>query len=73
MSRDRIAVFQRPLWLRHDAQLWIRPDAARFLPPGADPADVFPALKQQRDAAADAAFAAEIRRAAACWRRCAKR
>jgi hypothetical protein len=49
-----------PRWLRHDAQLWIRHDAARWLPPGTDPADVFPALKRQREAAEDAAFAAQI-------------
>jgi hypothetical protein len=61
MSRDRIAVQQRPLWMRHDAHLWIRPDAARFLPPGMDPADVFPALAHKR-AVADAAFDAEIER-----------
>jgi hypothetical protein len=47
-------------WLRHDAQLWIRPDAARWLPPGTDPAEVFPALKRQREVAEHAAFAAKI-------------
>jgi hypothetical protein len=47
--------------MRHDAQLWIRPDAARFLPPGMDPADVFPALAHKR-AVADAAFDAQIER-----------
>jgi len=41
----------------------IRPDAARFLPPGMDPADVFPALAHKR-AVADAAFDAEIERSA---------
>jgi Bacterial CdiA-CT RNAse A domain len=51
---------QRQRWLRHDAHLWIRHDAARFLPPGADPAEIFPTLKQQREAAEDAAFAAQI-------------
>ena len=57
---------QRERWTRHDAHLWIRHDAARFLPPGADPAEVFPELKrqrelkQQREAAEDAAFAAQI-------------
>jgi hypothetical protein len=53
-------VHQRQRWTRHDAHLWIRHDAARFLPPGTDPADVFPTLKQQREAAEDAAFAAKI-------------
>jgi hypothetical protein len=47
--------------MRHDAHLWIRPDAARFLPPGMDPADVFPALAHKR-AVADAAFDAKIER-----------
>jgi hypothetical protein len=51
---------QRERWLRHDAHLWIRHDAARFLPPGTDPAEVFPHLKRQREAAEDAAFAARI-------------
>jgi hypothetical protein len=46
-------------WMRHDAHRWIRHDAARFLPPGMDPADVYPALARQR-AAEDAAFAAQI-------------
>jgi hypothetical protein len=58
---DARAVQQRPLWMRHDAQLWVRHDAARFLPPGMDPADVFPALAHKR-AVADAAFDAEIER-----------
>jgi hypothetical protein len=56
------AYFLRPevqRWMRHDAHRWIRHDAARFLPPGMDPADVYPALARQR-AAEDAAFAAEI-------------
>jgi hypothetical protein len=35
---------QRERWMRHDAHLWIRHDVARFLAPGMDPADVFPAL-----------------------------
>jgi hypothetical protein len=51
---------QQQRWTRHDAHLWIRHDAARFLPPGTDPAEVFPTLKQQREAAEDAAFAARI-------------
>jgi hypothetical protein len=51
---------QRQRWLRHDARLWIRHDAARWLPPGTDPAEVYPTLKQQREAAEDAAFAAKI-------------
>jgi hypothetical protein len=51
---------QRKRWTRHDAHLWIRHDAARWLPPGADPADVYPTLQQQRQAAEDAAFAAKI-------------
>jgi hypothetical protein len=46
-------------WMRHDAHRWIRHDAARFLPPGMDPADVYPALARQREAE-DAAFAAQI-------------
>ncbi len=51
---------QRQHWTRHDAHLWLRHDAARWLKPGTDPADVYPTLKQQREAAEDAAFAAEI-------------
>jgi hypothetical protein len=51
---------QRERWLRHDAQLWIRHDAARFLLPGMDPAEVYPTLKRQREAAENAAFAAKI-------------
>jgi hypothetical protein len=51
---------QRERWLRHDAHLWIRHDLARWLKPGTDPADVFPALKRQREAAEDLAFAAKI-------------
>jgi hypothetical protein len=51
---------QRQRWLRHDAHLWIRHDAARFLPPGVDPAEVYPTLKRQREMAEDAAFAAKI-------------
>jgi hypothetical protein len=53
-------VHQRERWLRHDAHLWIRPDFARWLKPGTDPAEVFPELKRQREAAEDAAFAAQI-------------
>jgi hypothetical protein len=51
---------QRQRWLRHDAHLWIRHDLARWLKPGTDPADVYPHLKRQREAAEDAAFAAQI-------------
>jgi hypothetical protein len=51
---------QRQRWTRHDAHLWIRPDFARWLKPGTDPAEVFPELKRQREAAEDAAFAAQI-------------
>ena len=51
---------QRKRWTRHDAHLWIRHDAARFFPPGTDPAEVFPTLQRQREAAEDAAFAAKI-------------
>jgi hypothetical protein len=51
---------QRQRWTRHDAHLWIRHDAARWLKPGADPADVYPTLQRQREAAEDAAFAAKI-------------
>jgi hypothetical protein len=51
---------QRKRWTRHDAHLWIRHDAARFFPPGADPAEVYPTPKRQREAAEDAAFAAQI-------------
>jgi hypothetical protein len=51
---------QRERWTRHDAHLWIRHDAARFFPPGTDPAEVFPTLQRQREAAEDAAFAAKI-------------
>jgi hypothetical protein len=51
---------QQQRWLRHDAHLWIRHDAARFLPPGTDPAEVYPHLKRQREAAEDTAFAAQI-------------
>jgi hypothetical protein len=51
---------QRQRWLRHDAHLWIRHDFARWLKPGTDPAEVYPHLKRQREAAEDAAFAAQI-------------
>jgi hypothetical protein len=51
---------QRQRWTRHDAHLWIRHDAARFYKPGTDPAEVFPTLQRQREAAEDAAFAARI-------------
>jgi MafB19-like deaminase len=49
--------------MRHDAHRWMQPDAARWLPPGTDPADVYPALAPKRDAAKAAAFAAEIAQA----------
>ena len=42
---------QRERWTRHDAHLWIRHDYARWLKPGADPAEVFPDLKRQHEAA----------------------
>jgi hypothetical protein len=51
---------QRERWTRHDAHLWIRHDAARFHKPGTNPAEVFPTLQRQREAAEDAAFAAKI-------------
>jgi hypothetical protein len=51
---------QRQRWTRHDAHLWIRHDYARWLKPGTDPAEVYPHLKRQREAAEDAAFAAKI-------------
>jgi hypothetical protein len=51
---------QRQRWLRHDAHLWIRHDAARWLKPGTDPAEIYPTLARQREAAEDAAFAAKI-------------
>jgi hypothetical protein len=51
---------QRQRWTRHDAHLWIRHDAARFYKPGTDLAEVFPTLQRQREAAEDAAFAAQI-------------
>jgi hypothetical protein len=38
----------------------IRHDYARWLKPGTDPEEVFPHLKRQREAAEDAAFAAQI-------------
>jgi hypothetical protein len=47
-------------WLRHDAHLWLRHDFARWLKPGTDPAEVYPHLKRQREAAQDTAFAARI-------------
>jgi hypothetical protein len=51
---------QRERWTRHDAHLWIRNDFARWLKPGADPEEVYPHLKRQREAVEDAAFAAKI-------------
>jgi hypothetical protein len=51
---------QQQRWLRHDAHLWLRHDYARWLKPGADPAELYPHLKRQREAAEDAAFAAQI-------------
>jgi hypothetical protein len=53
-------VHQQQRWMRHDAHLWMQPDPARFLAPGTDPADVYPALAPKRDAAKAAAFAAKI-------------
>jgi hypothetical protein len=60
---------QRDRWLRHDAHLWMQPNPARFLKPGTDPADVYPALARQRDqarqrdAAKAAAFQAKVEEA----------
>ncbi len=51
---------QQQRWLRHDAHLWLRHDYARWLKPGADPEELYPHLKRQREAAEDAAFAAKI-------------
>jgi hypothetical protein len=51
---------QRQRWTRHDAHLWVRPDAVRFLPPGMDPADLYPTLARKPDAAKAAAFEAEL-------------
>jgi hypothetical protein len=51
---------QQQRWTRHDAHLWIRHDAARFLPPGMDPADLYPTLAPKPDAAKHAAFEAEV-------------
>ena len=73
MSREsgRTNTHQRDRWMRHDAHLWIRHDAARFLPPGMDPAEVFPVLARKRAQAEDAAFAsalAESRRVLAMLR-----
>jgi hypothetical protein len=51
---------QRQRWLRHDAHLWLRHDYARWLKPGTDPEELYPHLKRQREAAEDAAFAAQI-------------
>jgi hypothetical protein len=42
---------QRQRWLRHDAHLWLRHDYARWLKPGADPEELYPHLKRQREAA----------------------
>jgi hypothetical protein len=56
---DTISAYQRDRWIRHDAHLWIQHDIKRFLLPGTDPADVFPALARQRDRE-EAAFAAKI-------------
>ena len=57
---DAYDVHQRQRWTRHDAHLWIRHDAARFLPPGMDPADLYPTLARKPDAANAAAFEAEV-------------
>jgi hypothetical protein len=61
---------QQQRWLRHDAHLWLRHDYARWLKPGADPEELYPHLKRQREsaeaakekarAAEDAAFDAWI-------------
>jgi hypothetical protein len=51
---------QRQRWTRHDAHLWVRSDAARFLPPGTDPAELYPTLARKSDAAKTAAFEAEL-------------
>jgi hypothetical protein len=51
---------QRQRWTRHDAHLWVRPDAARFLPPGMDPAELYPTLARKPDAAKTAVFEAEL-------------
>jgi hypothetical protein len=51
---------QQQRWTRHDAHLWLRHDYARWLKPGADPEELYPHLKRQREAAEDAAFAAQI-------------
>ena len=37
-------------WIQQNAKRSIRPDVARFLKPGTDPADVYPALARERDA-----------------------
>jgi hypothetical protein len=42
---------QQQRWLRHDAHLWLRHDYARWLKPGADPEQLYPHLKRQREAA----------------------
>ena len=42
---------QQQRWLRHDAHLWLRHDYARWLKPGADPEELYPHLKRQREAA----------------------
>ena len=71
MSRRLSAydAYQRQRWLRHDAHLWMQPNPGRFLKPGTDPADVYPALARQRDqarqrdAAKTAAFQAKIEQA----------
>jgi hypothetical protein len=64
-------------WIRHDWRMWIRPDIARWMKPGVDPADVIPALAQERAqkqaaeerarAAEDAALAAEIEHERRAW------
>jgi hypothetical protein len=59
MPRQSYYANQRPLWLRHDAHRFIRHDIKRFLKPGTDPADVFPALARRRNRE-EAAFAAQI-------------
>jgi hypothetical protein len=44
---DAYARHQQARWMRPDAHRWIRQDAARFLPPGVDPARVYPALERK--------------------------
>jgi hypothetical protein len=43
-QRSRIAPRIDERWIRHDAHLRIRSDIARWMKPGAAPADIIPAL-----------------------------